>query len=233
MLYRRGRPTSIELLLLMVIPKLSLPLSCHSPLGLHHLLRLVGAARGLVALRRVEVLQVGRRVRTARITEVADRVRARSGAAPDATDVYVFPSVDDQIKPSGPPALRPARSIPQLRGRLAGSAEGRNELTSGSRRAKHLAALDKIVDGSINLWKNQISSPFFVQMSLLVQRRPWGGRRVQPGRRSAEKGLLPSSERLDSVVRERDETYPQVDRQKRWAHREEPWSWRLGFHGSS
>ena len=159
MLYRRGRPTSIELLLLMVIPKLSLPLSCHSPLGLHHLLRLVGAARGLVALRRVEVLQVGRRVRTARITEVADRVRARSGAAPDATDVYVFPSVDDQIKPSGPPALRAARSIPQLRGRLAGSAEGRNELTSGSRRAKHLAALDKIVDGSINLWKNQISSP--------------------------------------------------------------------------
>ncbi len=91
MLYRRGRPTSIELLLLMVIPKLSLPLSCHSPLGLHHLLRLVGAARGLVALRRVEVLQVGRRMRSARITEVADGVRARSGTAPDATDVYVFP----------------------------------------------------------------------------------------------------------------------------------------------
>ena len=109
MLYRRGRPTSIELLLLMVIPKLSLPLSCHSPLGLHHLLRLVGAARGLVALRRVEVLQVGRRVRTARITaEVADGVRARSGTASDATDIYVFPSVDDQTQAGGPPALHAA-----------------------------------------------------------------------------------------------------------------------------
>ncbi len=90
MLYRRGRPTSIELLLLMVIPKLSFPLSCHSPLGLHHLLRLVGAARGLVALRRVEVLQVARVVRAARLTEVADRVRTGSGAASNAADVYVL-----------------------------------------------------------------------------------------------------------------------------------------------
>ena len=56
MLYRRGRPTSVVLLLLMVVPQLSLSLSCHSPLGLHHLLRLVGAARGLVSLGRVEVL---------------------------------------------------------------------------------------------------------------------------------------------------------------------------------
>lgn len=62
MLYRRGRPTSIVLLLLMVIPKLSLSLSRHSPLGLHHLLRLVGAARGLVSLGGVEVLQVARGV---------------------------------------------------------------------------------------------------------------------------------------------------------------------------
>ena len=63
------------------------------------------------------------------------------------------------IKPrrAVPPRCVP-RSMPQLRGRLAGDAEGRNELTSGSRRAKHLAALDKIVDGSINLWKNHISS---------------------------------------------------------------------------
>lgn len=70
MLYRRGRPTSVVLLLLMVIPKLSLSLSRHSPLGLHHLLRLVGAARGLVALGGVEVLQVRLAVVSALFAEV-------------------------------------------------------------------------------------------------------------------------------------------------------------------
>lgn len=80
MLYRRGRPTSVVLLLLMVIPKLSLSLSRHSPLGLHHLLRLVGAARGLVTLGGVEVLQVGLVVAAALLAEVGRRVWSRSGA---------------------------------------------------------------------------------------------------------------------------------------------------------
>jgi len=90
MLYRRGRPTSVVLLLLMVIPKLTLPLSRHSPLGLHHLLRLVGAARGLVPLGRVEVLQVGGLlllllVRAARIAEVGAGVGTRTGTGGHAT----------------------------------------------------------------------------------------------------------------------------------------------------
>jgi hypothetical protein len=59
MLLSRGRPTSVILLLLMVVPKLTLSLSRHSSLGLHHLLCLVRAARGLVSLAGVEVLQVG------------------------------------------------------------------------------------------------------------------------------------------------------------------------------
>jgi len=82
MLYRGGRPTSVVLLLLMVIPKLSLSLSRHSPLGLHHLLRLVGAARGLVALGGVEVLQVRLVVVSALLAEVGRRVwsRARAGS---------------------------------------------------------------------------------------------------------------------------------------------------------
>jgi len=80
MLYRRGRPTSIVLLLLMVIPKLTLPLSRHSPLGLHHLLRLVGAARGLVSLGRVEVLQVGALVTTPGVAKVGAGVRTGAGA---------------------------------------------------------------------------------------------------------------------------------------------------------
>lgn len=58
MLYSRGRPTSVELLLLVVITQLALPLSRHPPLVLNHLLRLVRAARGLVSLGGVEVLKV-------------------------------------------------------------------------------------------------------------------------------------------------------------------------------
>lgn len=54
----RGRPTSLVLLLRVEVAKLSLPLRCHPSLGLHHLLRLVGAAGGLVALRGVKVVQV-------------------------------------------------------------------------------------------------------------------------------------------------------------------------------
>jgi hypothetical protein len=60
-LYRGGRPTSVVLLLLMIVAKLALPLSCHPPLGLHHLLRLVGAARGLVSLGGIEILEIRRR----------------------------------------------------------------------------------------------------------------------------------------------------------------------------
>lgn len=72
MLYNRGRPTSIVLLLLMVVAEFSLPLGCHSPLRLHHLFRLVGTARGLVSLRGVEVLQARAMARSAdpRITEL-------------------------------------------------------------------------------------------------------------------------------------------------------------------
>lgn len=78
MLYRRGRPTSVVLLLLMIVSKLTLPLSRHSPLGLHHLLRLVGTARGLMPLRRVEVLQIRRWVRAAGVAEVGTGVRTRT-----------------------------------------------------------------------------------------------------------------------------------------------------------
>jgi hypothetical protein len=71
-LYRRGWPTSVILLLLMIVSELTLPLSRHPPFGLHHLLRLVGAARGLMPLRSIEILQVTARVRSARLTEVVD-----------------------------------------------------------------------------------------------------------------------------------------------------------------
>lgn len=81
MLYRRGRPTSIVLLLLMVVPKLSLSLGRHSPLGLHHLLRLVRAARGLMALGGVEVLEVAGRVLVGVVPPCAAAAAASAGVA--------------------------------------------------------------------------------------------------------------------------------------------------------
>jgi hypothetical protein len=80
MLYRRGRPTSVILLLLVVIPELTLSLSSHSPLGLHHLLCLVGAARGLVPLAGVEGLQVGRGSVSTLVAVVGCRVWSRTGS---------------------------------------------------------------------------------------------------------------------------------------------------------
>ena len=59
-LYSRGRPTSLVLLLRVKVSELSLPLCCHPPLRLHHLLRLAGASRGNVALAGVEALDVRR-----------------------------------------------------------------------------------------------------------------------------------------------------------------------------
>jgi hypothetical protein len=63
-LYRAGRPTSVVLLLLMIVAQFTLPLSRHPPLGLHHLLRLVGSSRSLVTLSGIEILQIGTRMTT-------------------------------------------------------------------------------------------------------------------------------------------------------------------------
>lgn len=67
--FRRGRPTSIVLLLLVIVAELSLALCCHPPLCLHHLLGLVAATGWLVPLAGIEVLEVGPG-EGARITEV-------------------------------------------------------------------------------------------------------------------------------------------------------------------
>ncbi len=84
MLHRRGRPTSIELLLLVVVSKLSLPLSCHPPLRLHHLLRLVGATRALMPLACVEVLQVGGPVTATGVVVVGHGMRSVRAATQHA-----------------------------------------------------------------------------------------------------------------------------------------------------
>jgi hypothetical protein len=72
-LYRRGRPTSIILLLLVVVSQLSLTLGRHPSLRLHHLFGLVRASRRNMSLVGVKVLQVGPGERAC-IAEVADRM---------------------------------------------------------------------------------------------------------------------------------------------------------------
>ena len=91
MLYRGGRPTSVVLLLLMVVAQLSLPLSCHPPLGLHHLFRLVGAARALVSLRSVEILKVRTVMRAAVVSKF--RHLARAAVSRASTTIWYLVSV--------------------------------------------------------------------------------------------------------------------------------------------
>ena len=64
------------LLLRVQIAQLTLSLRCHPSLGLHDLFRLVGAARGLVTLSGVEVVQVGTLLPT-RIIEIVHGVGSR------------------------------------------------------------------------------------------------------------------------------------------------------------
>lgn len=63
--------TSVILLLLMIIAEIPLPLRCQPTFGLHHLFRLVGTT--LKALRSIEPLEVGRRVR-ANVVVITDGV---------------------------------------------------------------------------------------------------------------------------------------------------------------
>jgi len=86
MLNCRGWPTSLVLLLRVEVAQLSLPLGCHPSLRLHNLLRLVAAARGLVALGRVEVVEVLARGSTGIVKRI-HVVRARTATVGD-TRIY-------------------------------------------------------------------------------------------------------------------------------------------------
>lgn len=57
-LYNRGRPTSLVLLLRVQVAKLSFPLGGHPSLSLHDLLCVARASRRVVSLRLVGVLEV-------------------------------------------------------------------------------------------------------------------------------------------------------------------------------
>lgn len=87
MLYSGGRPTSVVLLLLVVVSKLTLPLSCQPSLCLHRLLRLIGATRRLLSLAGVEVLQV--RLVTASLVAI---IRHRLGSAQVSATTAIYDS---------------------------------------------------------------------------------------------------------------------------------------------
>jgi hypothetical protein len=57
-LYRRGWPTSIVLLFLVVVTQLSLTLSGHPSLCLHYLFGLISTTRWLMSLAGIKVLQI-------------------------------------------------------------------------------------------------------------------------------------------------------------------------------
>lgn len=145
-LYRGGRPTSVVLLLLMIVAKLALPLSRHPPLGLHHLLRLVGAARGLVSLGGIEVLEIRRRGPRPAIK--FDRLRALGPAS--TTGVCCGKCQLGRCWDVAQPALM---CILTKLGPVSGRAgrKGRFELTSATRNPEHFTALDQILDGALNL----------------------------------------------------------------------------------
>lgn len=90
-LYSRGRPTSLILLLRMKVSKFSFPLCCHPSLCLHHLLRLAGPTRGLVALIGIEALHVGRRVAAGGVTEVGTAVLLSWTGHADDRSARIYP----------------------------------------------------------------------------------------------------------------------------------------------
>jgi len=139
MLYRRGRPTSVVLLLLMVVAELSLPLGRHPSLRLHHLLRLVGAARGLVPLGGVEILQVGLVAATG-VAVVVARVGSRARVGTRAA-VWVRQLL----------AMVGNRRIGGSRYEGAFLRRPLCERLTSVRHSVHLSALDEVVHGAVDL----------------------------------------------------------------------------------
>lgn len=149
MLYRRGRPTSVELLLLVVVAQLALPLGCHPPLVLDHLLRIIGAARGLMSLRGVEVLQI-RRGRSRPSVEIDVVWPLRAARTAWVCENGVCQHVTGGLRPSQQHLSSGILTKAALESGRAGR-KGWLKLTSTTRGPKHLAALDQILDGSLDL----------------------------------------------------------------------------------
>lgn len=178
-LERRGRPTSVVLLLLVVVAQLAFALSSHASLGLDDLLGLVGSARRLVSLASIEVLEVGL-VSAAGVAKLSHGVRAGvHGAAvwrrggqelageqtrqtmPWDAGIREQESQNGHQGPPGPQARSPSTRAERGSGkapspiasaqcRCKGRGRGAIPLTS-ARHSEHLATLHQVVHGAVHL----------------------------------------------------------------------------------
>jgi hypothetical protein len=143
--FRRGWPTSIVLLLLVVVAELSFTLCCHPPLCLHHLLGLIRATGWLVPLASVEALEVGPR-EGARIAEIAPgRLVPRRGAS----HAGIWAGLAWEL-------VSWTRRLTELLREVSGWAAHRPGVAAAGR-AEHLPALDEVIEGTVDLWRKDIS----------------------------------------------------------------------------
>lgn len=127
----------------MIVAKLSLPLSRHPSLSRHHWVGLVGATRGLVSLRSIEVLQVGARVAGARVAKLHG-MRSRPMSRCNST-IYMPISTIARAKAPPPPKAN-SNTLCILQN------HSWDELTSAWR-AVHLSALHQVVKGPFYLYR--------------------------------------------------------------------------------
>lgn len=171
--FRRGRPTSIVLLLLVIVAELSLALCCHPSLRLHHLFGLVRAPRWLVPLVCVEVLEV-RAGEGARIPKVAAG-RVVPGWSASAHTGICLSLI---LSPWGQWHAMPTKLLGEV---SLGAAHGHGFASAGA--AKHLSALDEVVEGPVDLWRNTQSSAIGRDLGMGIWGRDHVGVAMRPGRR--------------------------------------------------
>lgn len=105
----------MELLLRMQISEFTLPLSCHPPLSLHNLFRIVRASGGLVSLRGVEAVQVRAWGATTGFIEVVHGMAARAAMGNPAVCIKLVRGQQTQMCRS-PGAAAPCNIRSQTKG---------------------------------------------------------------------------------------------------------------------
>ena len=133
---REGAHTSIVLLLLVVVAQLAFALGCHATLGLHHLLGLIGTR--LVTLVCIVILEIGGGMR-ALIILIGHRVVTGRHGSRSAWVCWLVSSCR---------GLAVERRTKVWEGARA-ARHGVGFATTAT--AEHLAALDQVVDGTVDL----------------------------------------------------------------------------------
>lgn len=164
-LYSRGRPTSLVLLLSVEVAQLPLPLSGHPSLGLHHLFRVVGSSGGLVALRGVKVLEVRVRVASG-IIELVHRVRSRTGSSSSSHASGCEVCVSRGRPRICPPSASRLTEVERLSGGTRTSrahlGAARGWVLTSTAHSVRLPALGEILVCTINLCRPSSQCPYHI-----------------------------------------------------------------------